>query len=283
MTAAERNRLVRLMDGLIERRARIYQRKFQQELRRQVSAIARALANKGPQITLANLDLIVLNEPIEKLLGDMYIEIAIEFRRITARQMLGESKKYAKRLKLYADQVDFLQLIQKDPELFEIYRSVLDYMAKNGGRKIKSINDVTRADATKIINKVMAEAETKGWGEAETTRQLSKQVPANMTKIATFRAQRIARTEAHGAANWSSLEEAKPLAGDLVKIWGAFMDADTRPSHIAADGQTRELDQPFDVGGVALMTPADPNAADGAAGEVINCRCTILYERKLIA
>jgi hypothetical protein len=280
MTQAERNRLVRVMDALIERRARVYQRKFQQALRRQAGDISKALKEKGPQMTIANLDLIIDDAPIEKLLGDLYLEVSIDFRRITARQMLGELKKYRKRYKLYAEQVDFLQLIQNDPELFEIYRSVLSYMNENGARKIKSIHDVTREDATKIINKVMQEAEMQGLSEAQTMQELSRQVPQSMTKIATWRAQRIARTESHSAANWSSLEEAKPLANDLVKVWGAFIDSDTRSSHVAADGQVRELDQPFDVGGFQLMTPSDPDAPMSAAGEVINCRCTILYERK---
>jgi SPP1 gp7 family putative phage head morphogenesis protein len=267
------------MDALIERRARVYQRKIQAELRRQNMAIVKNVRDNGTAITLANLDFIIDNTKMEKILTDMYMEVAIQFRQITARQMLGINK-YRKQKNLFAEQVDFLQLVQADPELFEIYRSVLDYMGKNGGKKIKSINDVTKEEATRIINKVMAEAYMRGISEADLTKEIVKQLPKELTKVATFRAQRIARTESHAAANWSSLEEAKPLADELVKVWGAFIDADTRPSHVAADGQVRELDQPFTVGNYALMTPCDPEAPSGAAGEVINCRCTILYERK---
>lgn len=280
MTTAERNRLVRLMDGLIERRARRYQRQIQRELKRQAKVITESIKKNGYQITEQNLALIVKDEPMEKILGDLYTETAIEFRRIVARQMLNERKKYRRQIKMYADQVDFLQLIQADPELFEIYRSVLAYMNENGARKVRSINDVTREEAKRIIQKVIAEGQMRGLSEQNIADEIERQVPKEMTRSAVFRATTIARTETHGAANWSSLEEAKPLAGDLVKVWGAFIDERTRSSHVAADGQTRELDQPFDVGGYALMTPSDPNAPMSAAGEVINCRCTVLYERK---
>jgi hypothetical protein len=40
------------------------------------------------------------------------------------------------------------------------------------------------------------------------------------------------------------------------------------------DGQTRPLDAPFDVGGLPLQHPGDPN---GPVGEVARCRCAISY------
>lgn len=264
----------------MERRARRYQRQFQRELKRQANKIGHSLQANGADMTIANLDLIVEDDRIEKILGDLYIETSIEFRRIVSRQMLNERQKYRKQIKMYAEQVDFLQLIQADPELFEIYRSVLSYMDANGARKVRSINEFTREEAKRIIQKVIAEGQMRGLGEQQIANELNRQVPKELQRTATFRAQRIARTETHGAANWSSLEEAKPLGDSLVKVWGAFPDSDTRATHLVADGQTRELDQPFDVGGFALMIPADPNAPMSAAGEVINCRCTVLYKRK---
>ena len=268
------------MNGLIERRARVYQRKIQSVLNNQVVTIANQLQKVGAEVTIANLDLIVQDAPIEKVIGDLYLELSVDFRRITARQMLGDLKKYRKRYKAYIDEIDFTRLIQQDPELFEIYRSVLDFMAKNGSLKVKSINEMTREEAKKAINKAIAEAQMRGLGEQEAAKLLNKAVPEQLRKVNIWRAQRIARTESHAAANWSSLQEAKPLANDLVKVWGSFIDADTRQSHIDADGQEREIDQPFDVGGFALMTPSDPTAPTSAVGEVVNCRCTILYERK---
>jgi uncharacterized protein with gpF-like domain len=58
-------------------------------------------------------------------------------------------------------------------------------------------------------------------------------------------------------------------------MWLSSRDSKVRPDHAAADGQTRPVGLPFTVGGVELMYPGDPV---GPPGEVVNCRCTMLFE-----
>lgn len=59
----------------------------------------------------------------------------------------------------------------------------------------------------------------------------------------------------------------------LYKIWRATLDPKTRLTHQEADGQERELDEPFEVGGYQLMEPRD--ASLGAPmKETERCRCT---------
>jgi hypothetical protein len=58
------------------------------------------------------------------------------------------------------------------------------------------------------------------------------------------------------------------------KRWVATGDGRTRPSHVAANGQTVALAGRFLVGSSTLDCPHDPN---GSAEEVVNCRCTIVY------
>lgn len=90
------------------------------------------------------------------------------------------------------------------------------------------------------------------------------------------RAITVARTETVGAANAGTLGGAR-LAADYggagKKQWLATIDYRTRESHAEADGQTVALDEPFLVGGETLDYPGDPA---GSAGEVVNCRCTML-------
>lgn len=88
------------------------------------------------------------------------------------------------------------------------------------------------------------------------------------------RAGMIARTETHNAANHAQLEAAKGSGVVETKEWLSAEDSRTRPSHALADEQKRGLDEPFDVGGALLQRPGDPS---GAAREVINCRCTMLF------
>jgi hypothetical protein len=83
------------------------------------------------------------------------------------------------------------------------------------------------------------------------------------------RAINIARTEmavAQGMVTHATLVE----NGIEQRQWFAFMDSATRPEHAAAHGQVRGINEPFDVGGEALMHPGDPA---GSAANVCGCRC----------
>lgn len=96
------------------------------------------------------------------------------------------------------------------------------------------------------------------------------------------RAVTIARTEVIAANNAGALGSATATAGALgvpegavVKEWMATGDDRTRASHAAAHTQqVMGLDTPFSVGGTSLDYPGDPG---GPGGEVINCRCTVLF------
>lgn len=61
-----------------------------------------------------------------------------------------------------------------------------------------------------------------------------------------------------------------------VKIWTTVGDYVVREWHAEADGQARELDDPFDVWGEMLQYPRDPA---GSPGNTFNCRCWVEHER----
>ena len=91
------------------------------------------------------------------------------------------------------------------------------------------------------------------------------------------KAMTIARTEGHRIQNQSSMDtcyKAKEKGADVVKQWDSTLDSNTRSSHQKVDGEVRELDEPFSNG---LMYPGDPGAG---AGEVVNCRCALLQRAR---
>lgn len=94
----------------------------------------------------------------------------------------------------------------------------------------------------------------------------------------TARARTVAVTEVNRAFHFGSLALAMQAPGTVVKKWIAKEDRATRPTHAAADNQTRPVMQPFLVGVSALMAPGDPS---GPPHEVINCRCKLSYLRRL--
>ena len=97
-----------------------------------------------------------------------------------------------------------------------------------------------------------------------------------------YRGEVISRTESINALRAGQVESIAQAIdtgevgeGETTKEWDSSGDARTRPTHAAADGQKRAFDQPFSVGGSALMYPGDPS---GPAAETIQCRCIQIVE-----
>lgn len=100
---------------------------------------------------------------------------------------------------------------------------------------------------------------------------------AGYTRIGYNNAIRIARTEGHRiqcTAADDAAHQAKERGADVLKQWDATLDGLTRESHVAVDGEFRELNERFSNG---LMFPGDPA---GGAAEVVNCRCAYLQRAR---
>lgn len=93
------------------------------------------------------------------------------------------------------------------------------------------------------------------------------------------KAHSIAQTAVIGAVNggeWAQMQHmASAFDLAVTKEWEATEDSHTRPTHAAADGQTVGLTEKFTVGDAFLDFPGDPT---GLAGEIVNCRCTMLFD-----
>jgi uncharacterized protein with gpF-like domain len=131
-------------------------------------------------------------------------------------------------------------------------------------RRITSVAETTRQQ---IVNAV-----DRGYQEGLGQFGIAKLVRAAVPSMSTFRSALIARTETHGAANAGAFSAADETGLVLDKEWIAAEDERTREDHALANGQIVGKDEPFDIGGEAMMYPGDPA---GSAAQVINCRCAI--------
>lgn len=121
----------------------------------------------------------------------------------------------------------------------------------------------------KDLQKKIASEISRGFSTGAMYSEIARNV-ASYARIDKNKATRIVRTEGHRiteAAAYNAQIKAKERGADIVRIWDAFFDAKTRPSHMRVDGEIRELEEKFSNG---LKYPGDPN---GAAAEVVNCRC----------
>jgi len=150
---------------------------------------------------------------------------------------------------------------------------VQDYLNAAGNRLVRLPDEVYA-----LIVVAVEEGVRDGRPIDEVTDDINIILTATGSERWPNRARTVARTETMGAVNAGVFRAAVLDAeerGDVApaKVWLATDDSRTRPTHVAADRQRTLLTSPFQVGTSQLQFPGDPR---GAAGEVINCRCTML-------
>lgn len=133
----------------------------------------------------------------------------------------------------------------------------------------RRITEVTETTRRQIVNAV-----DRGYRDGLGQRGVADAILDLVPSLSATRANVIARTETHGAANYGSQEAAKQTSLPMQKEWLAADDERTRETHRKADGSTVGMNDTFRVGDSDLQFPGDPS---GAAEEVINCRCTLAY------
>lgn len=150
------------------------------------------------------------------------------------------------------------------------------YILEQGGAQIKYISNTTRKQVKQALAKSVEEL-AEGEEPISAEKRLRK-----LKALTPARATMIAATEIHASAMFAGYETINQLSADegfeYMKAWVHTLDDRTRIDH--ADMNADEyipLNQPFIVGGVPMMYPGDPQ---GGAGNVINCRCIMVEERK---
>jgi uncharacterized protein with gpF-like domain len=132
--------------------------------------------------------------------------------------------------------------------------------------KVTQISSTTREQIIRLIHA----GELEGLG----TREIAKSITERIPSISNVRANTIARTETHSAAGFANESAAEATGLNLKKEWVAFKDGREREAHADADGQVVNRDESFTVDGEQLQYAGDPS---GSAGNIINCRCVVLY------
>ncbi len=157
-----------------------------------------------------------------------------------------------------------------DPE--EAVKAVLTDSKING-----SLYESLGVDVNKLKKTISSEISrgiAGGMSYNEIARNISSTAKAPMA-----RAKTIVQTESHRiqqAARHNARVTAKSKGADIVKQWNSTLDGGTRDTHRKLDGQIRELDEPFEVGGMKAMYPGD----FGDPAEDCNCRCEALQRAK---
>ncbi len=89
------------------------------------------------------------------------------------------------------------------------------------------------------------------------------------------RANLIALNEANWKWNNEEFFDAKETK--KTKTWHTALDEKVRMTHIAIEGVTIPINEPFHVGNSLMMMPLDTSLG-ASADEIVNCRCSVEYK-----
>lgn len=140
------------------------------------------------------------------------------------------------------------------------------YIAAFGASRVQDVNDTTIDQIQRVISNAYSDGRTV----VEVQRLIRDAIPA----FSAVRSRAIARTETHAGAMGGSLAAARVIEIDTQKGWNATEDGRVREDHADADGQIRDLEGFFSIGGEPMQHPGDPGAP---ANQVVNCRCVLDY------
>lgn len=146
----------------------------------------------------------------------------------------------------------------------------------------KSLYDKMGEDVTYLKKAVRAEV-SRGIANGSTWNEVAGKLSRHMANTPFQRAYnnsiRIARTEGHRIQVQSAMDAqkiAKSKGADIVKQWDSTLDGNTRDLHRLLDGQIREIDEPFEAGGMQVDAPG----MFGDPAEDCNCRCCLLQRAR---
>lgn len=167
-----------------------------------------------------------------------------------------------------------LSASKKLPPDDPFFMQMLSLIESQVGYRITTIQQTSRDLVIAEIQDIIAIMEEEGLSIAEGAKLIESRVRSKWLQTAQWRAARIARTETGTIANMASEMGAQNTGLNYVKKWLSFVDDRTREDHILANGEEVDKGESFNIGGSTMRYPCDPN---GAAEQVINCRCVLQY------
>ena len=199
----------------------------------------------------------------------------------TVSEYLGKSYEhgfYGTLYDLHGQGVPFLFPIRQDEVVKALNNDYSNIAKTQRGKDIYK----RMGENTDYLKKAVRAEVSRGIANGSSWLDMASHVAKGMNSPfnrAMKRAFLITRTEGHRIQNQATVDvqkRAKGLGADIVKQWDATLDANTRPWHAEADGQIREIDEEFDVGGEKMKAPG----IGGSARNVCNCRCVLLQRAR---
>ena len=144
-------------------------------------------------------------------------------------------------------------------------KTLLPYKKVNGRKDIRW--------NTQKVNGEILQGILQGDSVADLSKRLRK--VTEMNRSSSVRNARTAVTSAENKGRIDMLHDAEDAGVRTKKVWLSVHDKRTRDAHLALSGVEADPDEPFEVFGMKIMYPGDPDAEPEM---VYNCRCTLTYK-----
>lgn len=231
-------------------------------LRAQAEPFIKYMMANGPQAALLIIDSLVLPDPVQKVLQQLYGTVGVQ----------SANEEYGHLIKTYPDLINQ----QKAFGFNRIWRDIMNTIfGRIGAEKVQHITDTEKKRIQAVLE--------RGQDENLSNYELAKLLRSDAVNDA--RARVIARTETGTAAAEGGQIAADQSGLELAKTWISAQRFNTRRmprdqfDHLTMHGVQVGPNEPFFVpskfGGEFLNYPHDAN---GSAGNVINCRCVVVRE-----
>ena len=206
------------------------------------------------------IDMVVTKAPITELFLNyypMFSELGVMYRNNAFSQKATEDQRWDN---LFSDQLRQYSLTEAE------YR-------------VLSINNTSQDFIRAAVKNTIRDASDAGYGVEKTQRLIRRALEDSLGDIGVSRSRTIAQTEMITASNQASQYGIESTGLEYIKFWSTSGLKNIRDSHIYAEENYPngvEKNGIFDMGnGNFMRFVGDPQ---GVAAEVINCRCTTLYE-----
>jgi len=265
--------------------------KLEQRLKPKIKRLLRQIGEETIvvwQATGRTPNMVIYHDEIVSLLREHYRAVNKAFRPVVTDRFKSG------RFDLELKQV-FEQLPQDEEDSSSIAAALLfltalnkansdfvGYSNSHSEQQATHILNTTTKDINKILDTQTIRMSIEDTSRADAAKEARKKFFGDIND----RVDTIAVTETQGPAEESKLLHVLALtylltpSGEAqvrpVKTWRTIIDNVTRPSHVAADGQERYVDEPFLVGGQQLRVPGD-TALGATAENIIHCRCSAEY------
>ncbi len=163
---------------------------------------------------------------------------------------------------------------------FRRNRQAIDFVNRRLDQVLPGLAETTKSRVNRDLRNSITEATNLGLRGKDLEDYVANGISDSLGKKRLGRASTIARTEGLALSQFGQDLAVSQTGLTLEKEWVAQRDGVVRDSHRLADGQRVQKNGFFNVGGYNMLYPAD-SSGGAPAGEIINCRCSLIYHEVL--